>query len=1042
MKGLKILSTLLTLFSLALVLTNGEPLREVQLAGVEHLTLEQAETASLSGAAQYKTGRQFLSEVMELPFEFNLISMNWEEDIPLATKSEMEIRFRTAGEWGDWRHMHEDHDAPAHDDELWTYVITQNSNAFQYRVNLSTSDQNITPTLKNVSFKAVDGGEVSPAQKLGRLIFKSNNSVLSRSDWNANESLRYTSEKPEQASKMDDDKEYRDEEVKNRVEMEKGKYLRWPYEYPKYGVDKIIIHHTASEDLSDVDDYSATVRSIYQYHASARGWGDLGYNYLIDPNGVVYEGRAGGEGVVAGHTAGYNTGSVGIALIGNFESDVLPGVMMQSLSELVYDLSLEYDINPGGKTRFRGQRMENILGHRDLSATACPGEHAYDDLDTLRSMVDAAIDTAKNSSGELYSFKEDSKRELVLMDPEDKKPMIIRLKNTGLKSWNENTCLSLTPVGNAENIIEHDESKNCVATMKQSKVSPGKTGTFSFIAESNYTAGLAQFRIYPKFNGTKSTKDYEVLAYYVDDAQLDFELKSKTAPKSLKAGESKSITLKLKNTGNITWRSSGTDAVKLMRSGTSKLTSSSTLATLKESKVEPGEVGTFRFDIKAPQADGKHSLYAMLSMNSHDLQSDATSIQVSVSGGSSSSSSTQNEVIVQRSPELVLEPDQSKLAWVEVQNNSDNTWFRNGVRPLTLSMTSDGGTVSSSPKIMVSSLKPGKKTRVLFKITAPDEPGNYSIEIRPRLGSKNLTTKAYDFDYSVVGEATVPTENTEDLIRIKLTPEDSMRSVLVTSNEAFTIYNDSTALRGFSKGDLVRVYSTSKGFKVSSSGFNTTVDGPVRVSGGIIELVNFEQRPGWKPELNDNRFRGSMEFRRIDGELTMINELPLEDYLKGIGEVSDSTHTEKIKTILVLARSYAHYYMTQDEKFPGAPYHLDDSPERSQKYLGYGYELRSPNVSAAVDATEGQVVTYNGSVVKTPYFSQSDGVATKSAEEVWGWTHTPYLISVDDSHCNGDRFLGHGVGLSGCGSDAMAQSGKGYEEIIKYYYTGVELSEL
>ena len=67
---------------------------------------------------------------------------------------------------------------------------------------------------------------------------------------------------------------------------------------------------------------------------------------------------------------------------------------------------------------------------------------------------------------------------------------------------------------------------------------------------------------------------------------------------------------------------------------------------------------------------------------------------------------------------------------------------------------------------------------------------------------------------------------------------------------------------------------------------------------------------------------------------------------------------------------------------------------------------------------------------------------TLSAQEVWGWTNTPYLQSVDDPYCTGLTRQGHGVGMSGCGSEGMAKDGKGYEEIIKYYYQGVEIKKL
>ena len=103
--------------------------------------------------------------------------------------------------------------------------------------------------------------------------------------------------------------------------------------------------------------------------------------------------------------------------------------------------------------------------------------------------------------------------------------------------------------------------------------------------------------------------------------------------------------------------------------------------------------------------------------------------------------------------------------------------------------------------------------------------------------------------------------------------------------------------------------------------------------------------------------------------------------------------------------------------------------------------IRSPNFLGAIAITEDEVVTYEGELVKTPYFNQSDG-RTRSAEEVWGWTHTPYLKSVADPWCDGRVKRGHGVGLSGLGATSQANEGKTYDQIIKYYYQGVEIKEL
>ena len=96
--------------------------------------------------------------------------------------------------------------------------------------------------------------------------------------------------------------------------------MQWDPEYVP--VKKIIVHHTVTSN-SDPDP-AATVRSIYYYHAVSLGWGDIGYNFLIDRQGRIYEGRYGGNAVVGGHALTWNYGSVGIAALGNYEEGILP----------------------------------------------------------------------------------------------------------------------------------------------------------------------------------------------------------------------------------------------------------------------------------------------------------------------------------------------------------------------------------------------------------------------------------------------------------------------------------------------------------------------------------------------------------------------------------------------------------------------------------------------------------------------------------------------------------------------------------------------
>lgn len=144
----------------------------------------------------------------------------------------------------------------------------------------------------------------------------------------------------------------------------------------------------------------------------------------------------------------------------------------------------------------------------------------------------------------------------------------------------------------------------------------------------------------------------------------------------------------------------------------------------------------------------------------------------------------------------------------------------------------------------------------------------------------------------------------------------------------------------------------------------------------VLRVKSWDRKPSWDKSgtMNDNLFRGKIEIRNENGKIVLINELPLENYLKGLAEISNGDHPEKIKTILVAARSYAYFYSKQENrKFPGKPYDGSDDPDVFQKYLGYGYELRSPTVGKYVDETNGETIAHSGSVIKPWYFSESDG---------------------------------------------------------------------
>ncbi|MGH8104180.1 MAG: peptidoglycan recognition protein family protein [bacterium] len=137
--------------------------------------------------------------------------------------------------------------------------------------------------------------------------------------------------------------------------------------------ERIIIHHTATPRASDYAGHE-TVLEIQRFHQNDRGWDDTAYHFVIAPDGAVYEGRP--PRVEGAHVKNHNQGSIGVALIGNFESgeDKIPTAAWRSLVKLVELLCERFEIP-----------RRSIHGHRDFNAaTACPGDCLYSRLPDLR----------------------------------------------------------------------------------------------------------------------------------------------------------------------------------------------------------------------------------------------------------------------------------------------------------------------------------------------------------------------------------------------------------------------------------------------------------------------------------------------------------------------------------------------------------------------------------------------------------------------------------------------------------------------------------
>jgi hypothetical protein len=161
-----------------------------------------------------------------------------------------------------------------------------------------------------------------------------------------------------------------------------------------------IVHHTAGSNTYSPSEVDDVLRGIYSFHIGTQGWCDMAYNFLVDRFGGVWEGRTDSlEGpVIGGHAKGFNTGSVGVSLMGDFEAGGLPEpafaaarrVLAWRMGDAGLDPNGSLAVVSGGSTRYPAGRtvlMPRLNAHQTTSLTACPGGNTMRRLAELRFLV-------------------------------------------------------------------------------------------------------------------------------------------------------------------------------------------------------------------------------------------------------------------------------------------------------------------------------------------------------------------------------------------------------------------------------------------------------------------------------------------------------------------------------------------------------------------------------------------------------------------------------------------------------------------------------
>jgi N-acetylmuramoyl-L-alanine amidase len=185
-----------------------------------------------------------------------------------------------------------------------------------------------------------------------------------------------------------------------------------PAVQPSYGTVKLaFVHHTDNPNGYSVGQVPSMLFAIYQFHRYTRGWDDIGYNFVIDLFGRIWEARKGGidEAVVGAQAGGYNKVSTGVAILGTFDSVLPTSGALDALQRLLaWKLSLHgvptagrvtVEVNPADAfyTPFKPGAhvsLPRVAGHRDGDSTGCPGNALYGHLPAVRSQLQAPVGTS------------------------------------------------------------------------------------------------------------------------------------------------------------------------------------------------------------------------------------------------------------------------------------------------------------------------------------------------------------------------------------------------------------------------------------------------------------------------------------------------------------------------------------------------------------------------------------------------------------------------------------------------------------------------
>ena len=319
------------------------------------------------------------------------VLVTWRATVPQSATLQVYVRASTNGTtWTPWGVVEESHDMLDERDPTdlhWgSPVFAGIATWWQVQVQFNPAPSGELPTLTEIRAHTVDVGvlprtEAAPSAARPDVTIPKP-PVVSRTGWGSGD----------------------------------GQSSRVPPAY--YPVNHLVVHHTVDPNslTSNEGWWGDRVRAIWSFHTFSRGWGDIGYNYLVAPDGQIFEGRAGGDNAVGFHDTG-NYGSLGVAMIGTYSSVPPTNSAQNSVVDVLAWKANQRSIDPLASSYYYGCDISrfcgnagaitpNIAGHRQVANnppgyTSCPGDDLFGLLPSIRSRVQSRLQSSNPDNGDL-----------------------------------------------------------------------------------------------------------------------------------------------------------------------------------------------------------------------------------------------------------------------------------------------------------------------------------------------------------------------------------------------------------------------------------------------------------------------------------------------------------------------------------------------------------------------------------------------------------------------------------------------------------------